>query len=89
MSVAVPAPAAVMLTGVVAPKLNVGSFVAPAGLVVSVAVMATLPVNPPPGVMVMVEVFPVVAPGAMETAVPATVYVGLATVIGAVPVAAM
>ena len=29
-----------------------------------------MPVNPPPGVKVMVEVFPVVAPGLSVTAVP-------------------
>src|SRR5580698_8412248 len=36
----------------------------------------TVPKNPPdPGVTVMVEVFPVVAPGAIETAAPAMVKV--------------
>jgi len=43
---------------------------APTGLEVIVAVSATLPVNPPLGVSVMVEVFPVVAPGATDTDVP-------------------
>jgi hypothetical protein len=35
------------------------------------AVNATLPVKPPLGVTVIVEVFPVVAPGATVTGVPA------------------
>jgi hypothetical protein len=51
-----------MLIGVVVPKLNVGRFTAPLGLAVSAAVNATLPVKPPLGVTVIVEVFPVVAP---------------------------
>ena len=62
VSVAVPAPAAVMLTGV-ALKLKVGRSVAPKGLVAIAAVRATLPVKPPLGVTVMVAVLPVVAPG--------------------------
>lgn len=76
VSVAVPAPAPVMLTGDVAPKLRVGRFTAPLGLEVTVAVSATLPTKPPAGVMVMVEVLPVVAPGATEAAVPATAKLG-------------
>ena len=60
--VAVPAPAPVMLTGVVAPKLRVGVATTLAGLEVTAAVSATLPVNPPTGVTVMVEALPVVAP---------------------------
>jgi hypothetical protein len=51
-----------MLTGEVAPKLSVGRLLAPAGLVVSAAVRATLPVKPPLGATVMVAVFPEVAP---------------------------
>jgi hypothetical protein len=51
-----------MLTGVVDPKLNVGKFTAPPGLTVSAAVSATLPVKPPLGVTVIVDVLPVVAP---------------------------
>lgn len=78
--VAVPAAAPVMLTGVVVPKLKVGGSVPPLGLVAAVAVSATLPVNPPVGVTVMVEVFPVVAPAATETAGPAMVKVGGTTV---------
>jgi hypothetical protein len=52
-----------MLTGVVVPKLKVGGYWAPAGLDVIAAVSATLPVNPPLGVTVIVDVLPVVAPG--------------------------
>lgn len=70
VSVAVPAVAPVIFTGVVAPKLKVGKSRAPEGLEVIAAVSATLPVNPPLGVTVMVEVLPVVAPGARVTAVP-------------------
>ena len=70
MRVAVPAEALVMLTGVVEPKLREGRDLAPAGLDVMAAVSPTLPMNPPLGVMVFVEVFPVAAPGATVTAVP-------------------
>jgi hypothetical protein len=70
-----------MLTGVVDPKLNVGGYCAPAGLDVRVAVNATLPVKPPLGVTVIVEVFPVVAPGETVTAVPLTVKLGLTAVV--------
>jgi len=49
-----------MLTGVVAPKLKVGSRFAPAGLVAIAAVRATLPVKLPLGVTVIVAVLPVV-----------------------------
>ena len=62
MSVAVSAEALVMLTGVVEPKLTVGGSCAPAGLDVIVAVSATLPVNPPLGVTVIVDWLPVFAP---------------------------
>jgi hypothetical protein len=68
--VAVPAVVPVMLTGLVEPKLKLGGYWAPAGLDVMAAVNDTLPVKPPAGVTVMVEVFPVVAPGATEAAVP-------------------
>jgi hypothetical protein len=68
--VAVPAGKPVILTGLVDPKLKVGGYWAPAGLDVMVAVSVTLPVKPPDGVTVMVDVFPVVAPGATETVVP-------------------
>jgi len=40
------------------------------------AVSNTLPVNPPAGVTLMAEVFDVVAPGMIETAVPLTLKVG-------------
>jgi hypothetical protein len=62
VSVAVPAVVPVMLTGLVVPKLKVGGYVPFAGLEVTAAVSATLPVKPPEGVMVTVAVFPVVAP---------------------------
>jgi hypothetical protein len=68
--VAVAALALVMLTGLVDPKLRVGRLTAPLGLEAREAVRVTLPVKPPTGVTVMVEVFPVVAPGTTETAVP-------------------
>jgi hypothetical protein len=59
-----------MLTGDVVPKLNVGGSVAPFGLVVRAAVNVTLPVNPPLGVTVIVDVFPVVAPGELRVTAP-------------------
>jgi len=75
--VAVPELEPLMLTGVVKPKLKVGGYWAPAGLDVMVAVKATLPVNPPLGATVIVDVFPVVAPGSTVTEVPATVKLGV------------
>jgi hypothetical protein len=81
--VAVPAVTPVMLTGLVDPKLKVGVYSAPAGLEVTEAVSVTLPVKPPAGVMVIVEVLPDTAPGETETAVPVIAKVGIA---GAVPV---
>ena len=90
--VAVPAVVPVMLTGLVEPKLKVGRYWAPDGLEVTAAVSITLPVKPPAGVTVMVEVFPVVAPGATVTAVPLTVKLGftaVVTVTEAVPVVAL
>jgi len=80
VSVAVPAAAPVMLTGVVEPKLGLGRFVAPVGLDVTTAVSATLPVKPPPDVIVIVDVFPLVAPGSTLTAVPLTVKLGVTAV---------
>ena len=71
--VAVPTLAPVMLTGVVDPKLKVGGYWAPTGPDVIVAVSATLLVKPPLGVTVIVEVFPVVAPGVTVTELPLTV----------------
>jgi hypothetical protein len=78
--VAVAALLPVMVTGLVEPKLKVGGSMAPAGLEVMAAVSATLPVKPPTGITVMVEVFDVVAPGAMVTAVLVIVKVGAVTV---------
>jgi hypothetical protein len=75
VSVAVPAVVPVILTGVVEPKLSVGRYWAPDGLEVIAAVSATLPVKPPLGVTVIVEVFPVVAPRDSVTDVPVTVKV--------------
>lgn len=67
---AIPAVVPAILTGLVEPKLKVGRCVAPLGFEVTAAVSDTLPVKPPAGVTVTVEVFPVLAPGAIETAVP-------------------
>jgi hypothetical protein len=81
-----------MLTGLVEPKLKVGGYCALVGLDVITAVSATLPVKPPLGVTVIVNVFPVVAPGVTVTDVPPTVKVGFAAVVivtGAVPVVAL
>jgi hypothetical protein len=83
VSVAVPAAAPAMLTGVVVPKLRVGRLTAPLGLEVMAAVSATLPAKPPAGAMVMVEALPVVAPGAKEALVPATAKLGGATAVSA------
>lgn len=83
--VAVPAAVPVMLTGVVEPKLSMGGYWAPAGLEVTEAVNTTLPVKPPAGVTVIVDVFPLVAPAATLTAVPLSVKldaVALVTVTG-------
>jgi hypothetical protein len=84
VSVAVPAVAPVMFTGVVDPKLNVGGSVPPPGPDVTAAVSATLPVNPPAGVTLIVEVFPLVAPGATVTAVPKIAKLGDSAVSGMV-----
>lgn len=83
---AVPAVAPAMLTGVVEPKLKVGGFTAPAGPEVTAAVSATLPVKPPDGVTVMMEMFPVVAPAVTVTAVPVTVKLGLTAVVTVIEV---
>ena len=73
--VAAPAAAPVMLAGVVEPKLNVG-WIPPDGPDVIAAVNATLPVNPPTGVRVIVKVFPEVAPAATVTGTPVIVTPG-------------
>jgi len=65
-----------MFTGLVEPKLRVGRYCAPVGLDVIVGDSATAPVKPPAGVTVIVEVFPVVAPGITDTATPLTVKLG-------------
>jgi hypothetical protein len=75
--VAVPAVVPEMETGVVAPKLRVGALTAPAGELVRTAVRATLPVNPPLGVTVIVEVFPVDPPATTVRAVPFRVRPGV------------
>jgi len=90
--VAVPAVAPAMFTGLVEPKLTVGGYTAPAGPEVTAAVRTTLPVKPPAGVTVIVEVFPLVAPGATLTAVPLTAIpggTGGVTMMEAVPVLAL
>jgi hypothetical protein len=68
--VALPGLVPVMLTGLVFPKVKTGRSCAPAGLEVIEAINATLPENPPAGVMVIVELLPVVPPGWTVKAVP-------------------
>jgi len=63
VSVEVTAAVPVMLTGV--GRLQVMGLTAPVGAAVTAQLTATFPVNPLVGVTVMVEVFPLVAPGAM------------------------
>jgi hypothetical protein len=65
-----------IVRGLVELKLKVGGAVTPLGLVVRAAVRVTLPVKPPVGVTVIVEVLPVVAPAAMLSGVPVTVKLG-------------
>ena len=92
VSVAGPAAVPLMLTGLVEPKLRVGGYRKPAGAEVIAAVSTTLPVNPPVGVRVIVEVFPAVAPGATESAVPLIVKlggIGVVIVIEVVPEAVL
>jgi hypothetical protein len=81
VSVAVPGVVDVILTGLVAPKLSVGVFTAPDGLVAITAVSVTEPVNPLVGVTVIVEVLPVVAPADRVVVVPAMVNDGCAGVV--------
>jgi hypothetical protein len=68
--VAVPAAEPAMLTELVEPKLRVGRYCAPEGVEPMAAVSTTFPVKPPTGVTVIVDVFPVVAPGETFTARP-------------------
>jgi hypothetical protein len=70
--VAVPELVSAVATGLVDPKLNAGGSIAPDGLEARAAVSETLPLNPPAGVTVMVEVLPVVAPAVTVTEVPLT-----------------
>jgi hypothetical protein len=74
--VAVAALDPVMLTELVDPKLNVGGFIALAGLEVIAAVSVTEPVKLPPGVTVMVDALLVVAPEATATGVPLILKLG-------------
>ena len=76
MSVAVSGVVPEIFTELVEPKLRVGGFAAPLGLEVRAAVSATLPVKPPDGVTVTVDVFPVVAPASMVTGVALIVKLG-------------
>src|ERR1035438_6454612 len=62
-------------------KLNVGRSCAPAGLDMMAAVSVTLPVKPSTDVTVMVEEFPVVAPGLTDTGVPISVKVGVSAAV--------
>ena len=73
-----PADGLVIGTEPAVPKLNSGeSPAALDGPLLISAVSATLPMNPPPGATVIVEVLPMVAPGAeMVTVVPLTVNPG-------------
>jgi hypothetical protein len=63
VSVAFAADVPAMDTGLVEPKLKVGRYCAPVGLVAMTAVNTTLPVNPLLGVRVMVDVLPVPSVG--------------------------
>jgi hypothetical protein len=78
--VAVPVLVPVMVTELVEPKHKVGGYWAELGAEVMEADSATVPVNPAFGVTVIVDVLPVVAPGAMVTAVPVIVNVGTGAV---------
>jgi hypothetical protein len=80
VSVAVTPLVPVMLIGLVEPKLRVGGYWASAGLEVMTAVNTTLPAKPPFGATVIVEVFPVVAPGVTVTGVPLTLKPGIVIV---------
>jgi hypothetical protein len=80
VSVAVCAAVPLSATGLVVPKLNVGGADAFVGADVTTAPRLTLPMNPPTGVMVIVDVLPEVAPGATVTFVPLIVKLGPAVV---------
>lgn len=74
MRVAVPAAAPVMLTVLLPLKPRVGTLCAPFGLEVTAAVSATLPVKPPAGVTVIVDI--ATRPALSVTAVPVMVKPG-------------
>jgi len=76
VSVEVTAPVPEIAAGCVAEQ--VGILVAPVGLAVTAHVSATVPVNPPLGVTVIVEVALVPGDGTL-TAVPLNVKLGVAT----------
>jgi hypothetical protein len=82
VSVAVSLPA-VMLTGLVDPKLKMGGTTAPDGPDAIAAVITMEPVKPVAGVRVMVEVLPVEDPAETVTAVPVTVKLGGTVTAGA------
>jgi hypothetical protein len=72
--VAVPAALLVIFTGLLESKLKTGGFrVLLLGVDVMAAVRTMPPVKPDAGVTVIVEVFPVVAPGATVIGVPVIV----------------
>lgn len=81
MSVADPALAPEMMTGVVDPKLAAGRFAAPDGPALTLAVMTTLPVNPLLGVTVMREVLAEVEPAETVKELPLTVNVACGSAI--------
>ena len=64
VTVAVTAVALTTLTELVTPQ--VAGLTAPDGMVVTAQLRLTMPVNPPLGVTLMVDVLPEVAPAAME-----------------------
>lgn len=62
-------------------QLKVGKSSAPVGLFVTAALSATVPENPPDGVIVMVDESPLLEPFASVTAVPAIEYAGAEAVV--------
>jgi hypothetical protein len=89
VSVAVTGFELVTFTGLVAPKVTVGGYRAPAGIEATTAVSATTPLKPPEGATVTVDVFPWVPPALIVTAVPERLkpaITGLVTTTEALPV---
>ena len=94
MRVAVPWVPPVMRTGLVEPKLKVGRYCATAGLDVRTTASVTLPVKPPLGITVIVDVpLPpglgmVMLPPPLVRVIPVTVTftVAVAVVVSKVPV---